>query len=114
MTRQRNSAKRRQDLRPKKWRNSWGLNFQPQIQTRWIHAPIDPVPTLGTTKPGDLKAAPAPQKKTLKHSVEKDAVSPATNKATCPRIAQTKFPQNKIKARLRHELPKPMRMTKPG
>src|ERR1700687_2480242 len=106
MTRQRNSAKRRQDLRPKKWRNSWWLNFRPQIQTQWIHAPIDPVPTIGITKPRDLKAAPAPQKKTLKHSAEKGAVSPVTDKATCPRIAQTRLPQNKIKARLRNALRK--------
>ena len=57
----------------------------------------------------------APQKKTLKHSAEKGAVSPVTNKATCPKIAQTKLPQYKIKARLRHALPKPkqMPMTKP-
>ena len=75
---------------------------------RWTLALIDPVPILGTRV---LKDAQALQKKILKHSAEKDAVSPATNKAIYPEIAQTNPPELRIRARLRHEVLKPNPLT---
>ena len=71
---------------------------------QWILAPIDPVPILGTRVLKDAQALP---KKILKHSAEKGAVSPVTDRATYPEIARTKPPKTRIRERLRHALPKP-------
>ena len=71
---------------------------------RWILALIDPVPILGTRVLKDAQALP---KKILKHSAEKGAVSPATNKAIYPEIARTDPTKLRIRARLRRALPKP-------
>src|SRR6202012_5080371 len=71
---------------------------------RWILVLIDPVPILGTKVLKDAQALP---KKILKHSAEKGTVSPVTNKATLAEIARTKPPKHRIRARLRHALPKP-------
>ena len=71
---------------------------------QWILALIDPVPILGTRALKDAQALP---KKILKHSAEKGAVSPATDKATLAEIARTNPPKHRIKARLRHAQLKP-------
>ena len=65
---------RRQDSRPSSGSKSWGLRCQPQILMQWTHAPIEPVPTLGTR---DLKAALTPPKKIQSNSIKKGTVSPA-------------------------------------